>query len=228
MTSALDTLHGVVTPENIDLQAESAGPVSRCLAYLIDLALRGTVMLLLGLFSLLLGQVGAGLLLLAWFALNWFYPVLFEVLGHGQTPGKRVLGLRVVNADLSPLGWNVSLIRNLLRTVDFLPIGNLLGLASMCLTQRFQRLGDLAAGTLVIYVPATPPGVPLPAVKPEPTPLPLGPDESQALVNFTRRAHRLSADRQRELGAILQPVSPAAHDPAVFWQGVGLGLMGES
>ncbi len=229
MPGALDTLHRVVTPENIDLQAEAAGPLSRCLAYLVDLALRTGVMIVLGLLTLPLGQVGGGLLLLAWFLLDWFYPVMFEVLARGQTPGKRMLGLRVVNSDLSPVGWNVSLIRNLLRTVDFLPMGNLLALLSMCMSERFQRLGDLAAGTLVIYVPQVPRGVPLPGVPTMAPPLPLSPDEAQAIINFTRRSHQLSGERQRELAAVLEPARPArASDPVAYWQGVGLGLMGES
>ncbi|MFV0277369.1 MAG: RDD family protein [Parahaliea sp.] len=228
MRAGLDTLHQVVTPENIDLQAECAGPVSRCLALLVDLGLKALLMLPLGLAAALLDRVGGGLLLLGWFVLDWFYPVLFEVLRAGQTPGKRALGLRVVHLDLSPVGWNASLIRNLLRTVDFLPIAYLLGLASMCMTSRFQRLGDLAAGTLVIYLAEVPPPTALPRVRPLPPPLPLDRDESRAVIGFTRRAQQFSDSRRRELAAILAPATPAGEpDPVAYWQGVGLGFMGE-
>tara|TARA_B100001540_G_scaffold247420_2_gene222830 strand:- start:1150 stop:1839 length:690 start_codon:yes stop_codon:yes gene_type:complete len=229
VASELDTLHRVVTPENIDLQAECAGPVSRCLAYLIDLGVRSALLLLLALAPLFLDGAGFGLLLLGWFLLDWFYPVLFEVLKDGQTPGKRALGLRVVHMDLSPVGWNASLVRNLLRTVDFLPAAHLLALLSMCLTLRFQRLGDLAAGTLVIYRGGVPPAVPLPDVGARPLPVALDRDESVAVISFTRRSLQLSEERKRELVAILEPATPAGvSDPVQYWQGVGLGLMGES
>ena len=199
MPGEVDTLHRVETPENIDIQAECAGPVSRCLAYSIDLSLRGLLMALLGLASVLLDKAGTGLLLLGWFALNWFYPVLFEVLRQGQTPGKRVLGLYVVHRDLSPIGWNASLIRNLLRTVDFLPAGYLLGLFSMCMTPQFQRLGDLAAGTLVIYRNQLPTASALPGVPSAISPIPLDLDEQVELVNFARRSEQLSDGRKNEL-----------------------------
>ena len=71
---------------------------------------------------------------------------------RGQTPGKKVLGISVINDDLSPVTLGTSMVRNLLRTVDFLPLFYLAGLVCMLSNQRFQRLGDLAAGTLVISV----------------------------------------------------------------------------
>lgn len=229
MAGELDTLQRVVTPENIDLQAECAGPISRCLAYLIDLGVRCALLLLLALAPLLMDGAGVGLLLLGWFLIDWFYPVVFEVLNDGQTPGKRALGLRVVHLDLSPVGWNASLVRNLLRTVDFLPVAHLLALVSMCLTRRFQRLGDLAAGTLVIYRSGVPPAVPLPEVGARPPPVALDREEGVAVISFTRRARQLSDERKRELVAILHPATPAGvPDPVQYWQGVGLGLMGES
>ncbi|TGD75824.1 RDD family protein [Mangrovimicrobium sediminis] len=229
MAVELDTLHKVVTPENIDLQVECAGPVSRCLAYLIDLGIRALVMLVLGLLALFLDRVGVGLLMLGWFALDWFYPVLFEVLRDGQTPGKRALGLRVVHLDLSPIRWSASLVRNLLRTVDFLPGTYLLATLSMCMTRRFQRLGDLAAGSLVVYHTPLAPTAALPEVRAISAPLALDRDEARALVDFACRANTLSGARQRELAELLAPALPGTvDDPVRYWQGVGLGLMGET
>ncbi len=228
MHSEIDTLHRVETPENIDLQAECAGPISRGLAYLVDLAIRSAAMLALTIVPMLAGRTGTGLLMLGWFLLDWFYPVVFEVLRNGQTPGKRVMGLRTVHEDLSPIGWNASLVRNLLRFVDFLPIAYLLGLASMCLTTRFQRLGDLAAGTLVVYAPEPPAGVPLPRVPPQSPPLALDQGERVALVSYARRDGTLSDSRKLELARLLDPVVPGLPDPVRYWQGVGIGLLGES
>lgn len=86
-------------------------------------------------------------------ALFFCYHLVFETVGRRQSPGKRLLGLRVVRTDGSPLGFVASLIRNLIRIVDFLPAAYLLGLSVMFSTVRNQRLGDLAAGSVVVMEP---------------------------------------------------------------------------
>ena len=125
----LDTRYRVEIPGGIKLEAQVVGPIPRFFALAIDLAIRGAL-----------------------FLVEWFYPVLFEVLWRGQTPGKRALGISVINDDLTPVTLGPSLVRNLLRVVDFLPVFYLAGLVTMLSNRRFQRLGDLAAGTLVISV----------------------------------------------------------------------------
>lgn len=151
------------------------------------------------------------------FLIEWFYPVLFEVLRAGRTPGKAALGLRVVNANATPIGWNASLIRNLLRTVDFLPLLYLGGLVSMLLTQRFQRLGDLAADTLVVHAghPAVGAGEPeevAAGLGARPAPIALAPAEQRALLAFAERRGALSPERAVELADILEPLARARGD----------------
>ena len=156
----IDTLRTVQTPEGIDLHLPLAGLVPRSLAWLIDALIRLFIYTGLATVLLIFGDTGAGLYLLAAFVIEWFYPVLFEVLRDGQTPGKRSYGIKVLHDDGTPISWSASLIRNLLRVVDFLPIMYGFGIATMMLNRDFKRLGDLAAGTIVVYR-----DVPLPVPK---------------------------------------------------------------
>ncbi|EGH41636.1 RDD domain-containing protein, partial [Pseudomonas syringae pv. pisi str. 1704B] len=95
----MDTRIEIETPEGIDMLLRPAGLVSRALAFGIDFAIRAA---LLGVFFVLLqlfDKLGMGLAALVFFLVNWWYMVLFEVLNQGRTPGKRLLGLRVVHDD---------------------------------------------------------------------------------------------------------------------------------
>jgi uncharacterized RDD family membrane protein YckC len=224
----LDTSHLVETPEGIDLQAQVAGPVPRALAYAIDLAARTVLFILLSIGFAFVGEVGLGLLLLIGFGLEWFYPVLFEIYANGQTPGKKQLGLAVVGEDLGPLDWSRSILRNLLRVADFLPAGYFAGLVSMVSNGRFQRLGDLAAGTIVIHRPVASPAPELPAAPACAPPLRLEIEEQLAVVALAQRHRRLSLDRQRELADILGPELHAEGDAALLrLHGMARWLMGE-
>lgn len=100
----LDTHYHVETPEGIDLLLRPAGVVPRALAYTIDLCIRGLIMLVLMLGLAFLGKLGAGLGLLLTFIMTWWYMVLFEVLNQGRSPGKQMMGLRVVHDDGTPVG----------------------------------------------------------------------------------------------------------------------------
>ena len=150
----LDTAYRVEIPGGIHLEAQVVGPIPRILAFTIDLVIRGIILAVLSIASIPLGMggVGGGFFLIILFVIEWLYPVLFELLARGQTPGKKLLGIAVVNDDLSPVTLGTSLIRNLLRTIDFLPFFYLAGIVTMLSNRRFQRLGDLAAGTLVISI----------------------------------------------------------------------------
>ena len=212
----LDTLRLHETPEGVDLALRVAGPAPRALALLIDVAIRLFLYLLLGPLLALAG-VGVGLALLGAFALEWLYPVAFEVLS-GATPGKRALGLKVVHDDGTPIGLPASLIRNLLRVVDFLPLFYGLGLVSTLLDRDFRRLGDLAAGSLVVHAGARRTGAASPArAEPHPPPPGLTATEQQSLLAFCERAPRLSPGRRAELAetllAGLAPPSGAAQWP---------------
>ncbi len=199
----LDTRLRIETPEGIDLILRPAGLVVRALAFSLDLGLRG--LLLLGIYGgfSLLDQLGAGLIAIALFMLNWWYPVLFEVLNQGRTPGKQWMGLRVVHDDGTPVGWSSSLIRNLLRAVDMLPFGYALGAVASLNHASFKRLGDLAAGTQVIYRerPRSRPVLPeaMPAVAPFALTLP----EQRAILELAERQGELSAARIHELAVHL-------------------------
>jgi uncharacterized RDD family membrane protein YckC len=151
----------------------------------------------------LLGWAGLGVWLITLFLIEWFYPVVFEIYADGATLGKKALGLQVVLANGAPVDWPAALIRNLLRAVDFLPAFYGFGIVAMLVSRDFQRLGDLAAGTLVIY--RDPPVKPLalPSGPALPPPLPLSAAEQQGLIDFAERGPVLNPERQEELAALL-------------------------
>lgn len=205
----LDTSQSVATPEGVDLSLVPAGPVPRATAFLIDLLLRFALLALIALALSLLGKLGMGLFLLVMFLIEWFYPVAFEVLAQGATPGKRSVGLRVVEADGRPVGIAASVIRNLLRTADFLPFLFGFGLLAMLFHPRFQRLGDMAAGTLVVWAPEAPQAPALPPATPLAPAQKLRLAEQKALIAFGERSVRLSPGRQEELADLLEPLTHA-------------------
>lgn len=227
----LDTCLRMETPEGIDLVVRPAGLLTRALAFCIDLLVRGTLLAAL-LFSFSgFGEFGIGLFMLTLFLVNWGYMVLFEVLHQGRTPGKHVMGLRVVHDDGTPVGWSASLLRNLLRFVDMLPFGYSVGAFACLQHPSFKRLGDLAAGTLVIYRDALPPRPILPDAPCVIAPLALTVEEQRALLAFAERQGGLSPARSQELAAILVeplriPPHPDPHHATGQLNGIARGLAG--
>lgn len=212
----IDGLRRVETPEGVRLDLRPAGPLGRGLAWLLDLAIRAGLYLLLAMVLALLGGLGMGAFLLAVFALEWLYPVCFEALAAGQTPGKMVLGLRVVGEDGTPVGWSRAMVRSLLMAADFLPFAYASGLLCMLLQREGRRLGDLAAGTLVVYAPRAVPRGPLPtASAPWMPPLPLDLEEQRAVIAFAERAASFSPERTRELAGLLRPLTGLEGEEAV-------------
>ena len=217
---ALDTFAEVETPERVVFRHRIAGPVVRGFAYLLDLGLR---LLLLTILSqvLMLGTTPAhhsdsastGLWLVVLFVMEWGYFVFFEAIWNGQSPGKRILGLRVIKEGGTPIGYIDSVLRNLLRTADFLPLLYFVGLLVMARDHRFRRLGDRVAGTLVVMEtkPQLQRAVELspPLTDDErarfPERIRLSPQESDALASFIRRGPSLSPGREMELAAIAAP-----------------------
>ena len=132
----LDTLQAVELAEGVEIRLRVAGPMLRAGAYALDLLIRTGVMIVMGIAMGLLGiaigeRLGEGMLMLAWFLMEWFYPVLFEAGKRGATPGKRALGLRVVQATGSPISFGQAVVRNFLRWVDGMPFFTYgLGMAS--------------------------------------------------------------------------------------------------
>ncbi len=204
-TERIDTLHIHETPEGVDLVLRTAGPVVRAAALAIDSLIKGALFLVL--FPLIgLSGFGMGLLLLGVFLVEWFYPVFFE-LYSGATPGKKAMGLAVVANDGTPLTPAASLIRNLLRVADFLPLAYGTGLVCTLIDRDFRRLGDLAAGTLVVHTRLTAGRSEIPQRTPVAPPQPLPLDVQQAILDFAERSPRLSEARCTELAEVLSPVS---------------------
>ena len=217
------------TPEGIDLILRPAGLLPRALAFGIDLLIRGAI--LLGAFFILaiLGQFGMGLGTILYFLINWWYPVLFEVLYQGRTPGKKAMGLRVIHDDGTPVGWAASLTRNLLRAVDMLPFAYCVGAVSSLSHPSFKRLGDLAAGTLVVYRDEPPKRPQLPEADAERAPFSLSLVEQRALLDFAERSADLSAARRAELAGILaEPLESLPEQTEKRLHGIARGLLGST
>jgi uncharacterized RDD family membrane protein YckC len=187
MTNSFDTLK-IDTPENVTFDYPVAGIGSRFLAALIDTAIIGVLQFIV--FATLLWIVsiadissesagdGAfiywvyGVIVLLSFVFYWGYYIFFEILWNGQTPGKRTVGLRVLRVDGTPVSASEVVIRNLVRTIDLLPVAYGVGVVTMFISHNSRRLGDLAAGTIVV------------------------------LEKKTTELRTITSDRQRALGAV--------------------------
>src|SRR5207302_4482234 len=141
---------------------------------------------------------------------EWFYPVFFEVTRGGATPGKKAMGLVVLEDDGTPVGLTASVIRNLLRFADFLPLAYGFGLASMLATRDFKRLGDLAAGTVVVHRETPAVSSAVPAARPLPPSASLTLDEQHAVVVFAERLPTWTLQRASELASLAMPLTGAS------------------
>jgi uncharacterized RDD family membrane protein YckC len=145
------------TPEGIAFRLLLAGPVPRFLAWVIDAAAitftAGFVGKLAALFQLIDPGIAAAVAVISYFVISMGYGMFFEWRWNGQTPGKRVLRLRVMDLHGLRLQLSQVVIRNLLRSVDMLPAFYFLGGAVSVLAPKCQRLGDIAANTIVIRIP---------------------------------------------------------------------------
>ncbi len=158
MSTPEEYLH-IDTPENVIFGYEIVGIGSRFLAALIDSFIVALIqippnVLLFYVLSANLDDGSAGLisaiLTFVTFALLWGYYIFFEVWWNGSTPGKRAIRVRVIRQDGMPITLTESIIRNLIRLIDFLPLAYGLGVVTMFIDGKSRRLGDLAAGTLVV------------------------------------------------------------------------------
>lgn len=145
------------TPEGIAFAYQLAGPVARCVAWAMDLIVIlvlgqavGTVCGRLGLIS---PDFATALSMISYFVISIGYGVFTEWAWRGQTVGKRIMRLRVMDAQGLRLQFHQILMRNLLRFADLLPGCYLVGGVAMVLSKRAQRLGDLAANTVVVHIP---------------------------------------------------------------------------
>jgi len=227
--AVLDTVHTVETPEGVRLVLRTAGPVPRALAFFLDLFLRVSFYTVASIaIGFTLPDFFAPLLVIVIFGGEWFYPVLFEVLNQGQTLGKKLVGLRVVNEDGTRVGWSTSLLRNLLLSADLLPGTYMAGLISTLASPSFQRLGDLAAGTLVIHVERPSPELPALEAAPIAPPFSLTLEEQRAVIDFAERAALFSDARADELAALATPLLGAPGSPRQRLVGMGAWLRGRT
>src|SRR5262245_16928704 len=164
----MDEQHTISTPEQVSFHYEMAGIGSRSLGALLDSLIIFTVLILMDCALLALlpafsvssaisegdtgvwGYVVLAIIVLVQFGFFWGYYVFFEIVWRGSSPGKRAARLRVVRRDGQPTGAGESVIRNLVRLIDFLPIFYGVGLISMFIDKDARRLGDFAAGTIVV------------------------------------------------------------------------------
>lgn len=150
----------IETPEGVQIRQDLAGAGSRFAAALIDAILFSIVAIVLLIVVALAARIGGsavegfllGLLLGGGVLLGIAYPFLWHAFGHGQTPGKRLLGIRVLSADGSPASTVQHLLRSLILVIDILPLPVPLGFMLAASMPRHTRLGDLAAGTLVLRI----------------------------------------------------------------------------
>ena len=225
----------ISTPEGIDVEVTLAGVGSRFMAGLVDTLIKAVIILALFIAIGALGSgsgsaaepsgsdlaVGAAIVTVLAFLVFFFYDVLFETLGGGRTPGKRLTGLRVVRSGGQPVDLRTSAVRNLIREFEGLLTSYVPAIISVLVTRRNQRLGDLAAGTLVVReapAPASaPPAPPISLTHPPPPPpdppawdvSAVSADDLATVRRFLeRRASLESAARQRlaeDLAARLRP-----------------------
>lgn len=200
----IDGRLSLTTPEGTRLLLTPAGPAPRAWAWALDTALWLGFMLAAS--WLLSGsRMGQGVLAVLAFLSYWGYPVLCEVYWQGQTVGKRALGLQVRRDNGLPVGWRESALRNLLLAADFLPLAYCTGLVCMLYDHQFRRLGDIVAGTLVVYrerAPAHPAAAQVATheAAPLPLPFPLSSAQQRALADLFEREAGLPQARLAELG----------------------------
>lgn len=232
----------IQTPEGSTLILRPAGLPVRGAAWALDTLIRVTIYTVCGIPLGFMGGAGMGVLLLILFAGEWLYFAGFEAFSNGATPGKRRMGLKVVQRDGGPVSLEAALVRNLVRFVDVLPLAYGAGLASCLFSDHFERLGDRVAGTLVVHVPQDASNSSLTlaerltevtqrraqgqaarslAGESEAIPAPARPAasltgrEAALLQSFEERRSRLSPERQVELANLLEPLTGERDEAAL-------------
>lgn len=151
----LEDLLNIDTPENVVFGYEIAGIGSRFLAALIDTILIVILQIIVNVLIVVIvdleGSWAPAILGFVAFLILWGYYIYFELRWSGSSPGKQQVGLRVIRVDGTPISLSESLIRNLIRLIDFLPISYGVGVVTMFISSQSRRLGDLAAGTIVVW-----------------------------------------------------------------------------
>ncbi len=212
----LDTTSSVGTPERVCFRHRIAGPGKRALAWSIDAAIQGALLLLASIGGLVVGGWGwgAGASMLILFLMSWGYGSAFEIALQGRTPGKALLRLRVVTDTGAPARPLQLVLRNLLRGVDALPMLYGVGVFAAGADRALRRLGDQVAGTMVVdEKPERLQGVIRihpPITEAERRALPahveLTRDEIHAIEALLLRGEALGPSRREELAGLFAPV----------------------
>ena len=240
MSRRWDDAGGIVTPEAVPLQLSEANVGSRTVAWFIDAVALGIAIALLNILIVMLGDdapipewVGITTLIVANFLLYFGYPIAFETLTGGRTPGKAAMGLRVVTAEGAPVRFRHAAIRAAMGLVDFWLTSGIAAMLTTLLSRRHQRLGDLVAGTLVLRERSASPA---PAVSRFPVPdgaegyartidpTGLGARDYEAVREFLLRASTLRPQARGDIGrqlahgiaAKLHHTVPAGVSPELF------------
>lgn len=224
----LDTQFKIETPEGIELGIRVAGPVVRGIAYLIDSVIKFLVYIaiyLIVIFSYVsLGESGfniiLGILFIFIFFFEWFYAVLFEIYANGATPGKKIMGIKVVYDSGVPVSWSASLTRNIVRFVDMFPFLYFfptcgIGLLFILFGKRFKRIGDIAAGTVVVYVKDRVSNTRIKEVEPLVPHQQLTLEEKKSIVMFSERHNIMTDSRAAELADIVEIITEQIGDKGV-------------
>ena len=205
--AALEKL-SIDTPEQVALEFHLATIGSRFLALAIDTLIQAVgaagLLAVAVLFRFVVGPVWPGapnwafaVVLLGWLTLYYGYFAILETIWNGQTPGKRVMGLRVIHASGRPLSAQEAILRNVVRIVDQMPGIYAIGMIAVLLSERSQRLGDLAAGSVVVHERLSAGETAIVDVREERPGAPrmgaarLSPEELLVVETFLRRRHEL-------------------------------------
>jgi uncharacterized RDD family membrane protein YckC len=212
--SMIKNNYQIETAEGIDIELIPAGLAVRSYAFSIDFFIRAAILLGLSMLFGYLGDFGLGLFFITWFIVEWFYPVIFEIY-KGATPGKSAFGLRVVHDNGLPISFAGALTRNLFRAIDMLPFAYAIGAISMVLNEKSKRIGDIVAGTTVVYGAEKTKAILFNANK-DPLEMPsMTTEQQQLIVAFAHRSTYLSVARQIELASVLSPVINAEGEEAI-------------
>lgn len=202
----LDTIKITETPEGVELKQTCVGFYARSIAWFIDALIQTFIIIVLLFILPRLGDFGMGLLFIVMFFLHWLYPVFFEIYMKGQTPGKRMMNIQVLLIDGTMVNWSASLLRNLLRTIDFLPFFYALGVVTMLMSKDFRRLGDLAANTIVVYKRELKAKASIAQAESYAPEVALNAVEQQTIINYAERMQNFSPERAEELALLAKPL----------------------
>lgn len=232
----VDSSLGVLTPEGIEFALFPAGLPIRACAYGIDKMIQWMLITTLSLATGFLWEVaGMWLILILLFCIDWFYHCVFDFFFRGQSPGKRLMGIRVVRDDGSPVNPGASFLRNLLRFADTFLFLCPIAFVSMAVSRGFRRLGDWAAGTLVVYTskalapPRRSGDLEFGKLTPLVFPPRLSHEEKQAILMFARRYPLLGAARAEEIARpYVMALGAGVPSASVYLLGIARKLAGET